>query len=300
MTARSCSLTHRLLAVAALSVLPVSATVVFTENFNGTTVGQIPTGWSRSTGTDATVSVSANGKDTSNGLEIVDFGTAATSTTATVSATGLNNTNNLLRLTFDFRVTAFGSGGNNQNPRIVLRDSTSSTTANSGMVLGFSTASIADGDSTADNFLFAAPHPISSSSVASVGGSAVQIGLNGATGWQPGFDFGTYDAANSFANGTGEFINFQLVYDFNTGSVVGVATKGANSANFSMTLNAGLTFSNGSFLFASGGSTGSPAVAATSIAYLDNVMIEVIPEPSSTTMVAAALSGAFFIRRRKH
>lgn len=295
MTARSCSLTHRLLAVAALSVLPASATVIFSENFDTTTVGQIPAGWTRSTSAGATISVSAGGK-TGNGLEIVDFDTAATSATATISA-GLNNTNNLLRLTFDFRVTAFASGGTNQNPRVVLRDS---TTANSGFVLGFSTAAISDGDANADNFLFAAPHPASSSSVASVGGSAVQIGLNGATGWQPGFDFGTYNATDSFSNGTGEFINFQLVYDFNTGSVIGVATKGANSATFSMTLNAGLTFSSGSLLLASGGSTGSPAVAASSMAAMDNVVIEVIPEPSSATMIAAALSGVFFIRRRKH
>ena len=84
MTARSCSLAHRLLAVGILSALPASATVIFAENFNSTNVGQVPTGWTRSTGTDATVSVSSVGQE-GNGLEIADFGTAATNASTTIS-----------------------------------------------------------------------------------------------------------------------------------------------------------------------------------------------------------------------
>lgn len=302
----------RWLAFATISVVGIqsaSAVVVWSDNFDNDTIGNVPSNdftsngtedWVFTTGTGAASAVSATGSS-GNGLTQTDTdvgGAVGTVATSQFSAYTLNATTNLMKVSFDFRVDSNSSGSTNVAPRLIFRQGTAT---GNGFVVGFSRASVSDGDANTDNLLFVSPHGNGTSNVSPTAGAVV--GLVSGTGWDTGFDFGTYDTTTATNNNTGgSFIRFELIYDFNTGSISGVATNlSGGSTSFSTSINAGLTFTGtgGALLVASGTSTGTTTVVpAISTSHFDNIVVEVIPEPSSALMLLGGLS-ACFIRRRK-
>ncbi len=302
-------------ATALALVSPVSATLIWAENFDDDTIGSSPISnypgggagndWTISNAAPTTTAVSAIGKS-GNGLGHTDNDSGATNglvSTTQFAPFALSSTNNLLRFTFDFRVDSFSNGNASYNPRVLFR---SSTVLDEGIVVGFSRSAIADGDSSQDNYLFAAKNGNGTSNVSASAAAAVRIGFTGSS-WAPGFDFGSYDAATAANNNTGgEFVNFQLTYDYNTGLMSGIATTaGGGTATFALSLVAGMNFTGGAIGFASSASSSvgtapDPVVVtpATSTAYVDNLSVEIIPEPSSSAMLLGGLS-LLFIRRKR-
>ena len=210
----------------------------------------------------------------------------------------LDATNNLLRVTYDFRVDSFTSSSGSVNPRFILRFANANLQQ---LVIGFARGgtvggTLDDGDAPFDNALFA---QVGGTGSAFPPTTANAIGLIPGTGWAPGFDFGDYDAdsADAALNDThDEFYRFELTYDFTDGSLDGVVTNQTTlqGTTFSRTMQSGLAFTNSSargLLFA--GATGS-----TDVHYFDNVTVEVVPEPASAVLVLAAAGAAALSRRR--
>lgn len=299
------------LAIATIGIVSIqsaSAVVVWSDNFDNDTIGNVPSNdfttngtedWSFTVGTGAASAVSGTGSS-GNGLTQTDTdigGTVGTVATSQFSSFTLNSTTNLLKVSFDFRVDSNLSNSTNVNPRFILRQA--NTTGN-GFVVGFSRSAVSDGDADTDNLLYVAPHGSGTSNVSPTSGAVV--GLVPDTGWDTGFNFGTYDATTGSNNNTGgSFIRFELTYNFINGALTGTATNlSGGTTSFSTSINAGLTFSGGSMLFATGTNTGTSPnfVPATSVSHFDNVVVEVIPEPSSSLMLLGGL-GLCFIRRRK-
>lgn len=301
----------RRLGIATIGIVGIqsaSAVVVWSDNFDNDTIGNVPSqdftsnsteDWAFTTGTGAASAVSAIGTS-GNGLTQTDTdigGAVGSVAVSQFSSFTLNSTTNLLRVSFDFRVDSNLSNSVNVNPRFIFRQS--NATGN-GFVVGFSRSAVSDGDADTDNLLYAAPHGNATSNVSPTSGAVV--GLVSGTGWDTGFDFGTYEAATGSNNNTsGSFIRFELTYNFIDGALTGTATNlSGGTTSFSTAINAGLTFSGGSMLLATGTSTGtSPSVIpATSVSHFDNIVVEVIPEPSSALMLLGGLS-VCLIRRKK-
>ncbi len=233
-----------------------------------------------------------NTTSTTNGLgnlqlamsQFAPFSTAAASTP-------------ILRLTFDWKIENFASSATSEAFRFVLRANGSMASGDQ-LIIGFNRASLNDGDASASDLTLYAATVGGTSNIAPSNANA--IGLVAGTGWQPGFNFGEYDAATADANDTNDlFYRFELGYNFNTGLLNGIATRLATdatngqSAAFSVAMNPGLVFSDQGaldvLLFAS-------TNGVTGVSQLDNVSFEAVPEPGSSV---AMLLGAGMIAARR-
>jgi hypothetical protein len=120
-------------------------------------------------------------------------------------------------------------------------------------------------------------------------------------GWFPGFDFGSYDAANADSNDTNDQF-YRISFDYNaiTGGITGTVTQLSSGATAAfpagLSLTPGITFSNTTvddrFLLASSASN-------TATAYFDNFVFEAVPEPVGAMLFACGFSLLASKRRRQ-
>ncbi|HYE17177.1 MAG TPA: PEP-CTERM sorting domain-containing protein [Tepidisphaeraceae bacterium] len=207
-----------------------------------------------------------------------------------------------LRVAFDFQVSALLTSTNSNNARFILRNNSQNSEGNQ-LVIGFSYASLDDGSGGGSNdlALFARTDTGTTTTLAPTNGSA--IGLIAGTGWEDGFDFGTYNASNNADNDTNdEFYRIVFDYDSVTGGITGTVEQlsTGNTVNLpaGLALNPGTAFSNVSsdqFLLASTASN-------TATAYFDNFVVEAlpaVPEPGTAALFGVAALGALGRRRRR-
>lgn len=290
------------------------AAVVWADNFAGQTLGAFPAGnyaggaagadYANTT-SSAAASFAVSG--IGNASPAVGFTDTSTSVGATVTVTmnqfapfvvSPTSPTSVLRMSYDFRVDGHLNSGSN-TPRFVLR-ANNVTNTGSQFVAGLGYANLNDGDaSTTDLALYVETQTGATTNNAPR--DATAIGLLAGTGWQNGFDFGNYTAADESANDTNdEFYRFAIDYNAVTGGISGTVTQ--LSTGLSAALPAGLgltpgaTFSNDDandrFLLASG-------AAATGTAYWDNFVVEaIVPEPSGAT--AGLLGLAAMAAHRRH
>jgi hypothetical protein len=201
----------------------------------------------------------------------------------------------MLRLGFDFRVDSFLAATTSVIPRFILRaDNTTAT--GSQVVIAFGYNSLNDGDADQDLTFYAVTQTGATSNVSP--SSSTAIGLIPGVGWEPGFDFGTYNGTDAASNDSDdEFFRISMEYASQTGAITGSLTRlsTGQTAAFpaGLALTPGKTFSNNTndrFLIAS-----SDANAAT--AYFDNLSFEAVPEPSTAVLMLAGL-GLVCPRRR--
>jgi hypothetical protein len=182
-----------------------------------------------------------------------------------------------LKVSYEWRVDSFASSNGTHNPRFILRYA---NLASQQLTIGFgrnATVNLDTADGVDDLALYASP----ASSTITSPLTTTAIGLSGGS-FAPGFDFGNASATAADNDTHDQFYRIEFTYDFDTGAVVGTATNQTTleSASFNRTMTAGLGFASDatvntdSIIFANG-------QAATSTDYFDNVVVEVIPEPSA-------------------
>jgi hypothetical protein len=205
----------------------------------------------------------------------------------------------ILQVSFDFRIDSFLGTNVLEAYRFVLRANGQNATGSQAVIL-FNRGNLNDGDASASDLAFAIASPNGTSNFTP--SDATAIGLIPGVGWQPGFDFGEYNAATSTDNDTDDlFYRVGFTYDaisgLLSGSITRLATDATNgqSAPFSLTLNPNLDFSNTDatdvFILATGGTT-------TGIGRFDNFVFNAVPEPSSATALVLGI-GMLGARRRR-
>lgn len=183
-----------------------------------------------------------------------------------------------VRISFDLKVDSLvGIATNTSGARVILSDYNKTQ-----VTVAFGGRTNIDSDGSNDLFFFIGNGniPLPQASTA--------IGLKADKTWDTGFDFGTYNTATGTANNSkGAFYRFELTFQAGSATVTGTATNLATnqSASFTHTAAAALSFSNAdNATYAESNSIQFQNPHSTALglldAYLDNVKVEVVPEPA--------------------
>jgi hypothetical protein len=203
--------------------------------------------------------------------------------------TATNPADATITFSVDLRVDEYASGSGASNPRFIIKDS---SRANSFYVVGFSRGVSPDAGRL---FLFAGENSANTFSPT----LANAIGYNSATAtWATGFNFGTYDTATANNDTNDEFYRLAVTFNPFTGTsqtidVTATQLSTGNTATFTQTVATPFYFSknvNDGIAFNNGGS-------AAGKLYIDNVKVNVVPEPAALS--AIALSALGLTRRRR-
>jgi hypothetical protein len=180
-----------------------------------------------------------------------------------------------LRISADFAVTSMTSSGNNTAgvPRLILRSTTTTGTA-----VSASSLTIGMGQNSSGNLVL----------YASRGDNAVANATNNLTL----FNFGAY-SATAGNNVSGGYINIAISYFNGADTMTVTATRGGTVLGTGTVGGfTGTTYSNTTMAF-----LGATGTGTTGSLYMDNVDIQVIPEP--TLGLLGAISAAGLLRRRR-
>lgn len=219
----------------------------------------------------------------------------------------LSETTNNMDVTYDFKVDSFSTTNSNDNFRFILCFDNQPLQQ---LVVGFGRGDL-NGD--ANHLAFYAD---ATTGIGGTGGAlgavaptaATAIGFTG-SGWDSGFDFGTYNstAGQETSNDTnGDWYRFYLDYDYTSevslhGYVMNLRTN--EGAIFTRNMQTRLAFSN------QGSSTSGiyflSGAAMKGVSHFDNVLVETytesVPEPSTYALMFGAmgmLAGFRCFRRR--
>lgn len=262
----------------ALVLIPESrAAIIFQSDFN--TDPEPAPSFSFLAGTGTTINYNTNGPGGSRALELADNGTGSAVATLDFGLAAFPTFNTatsgqeLIRMTADFAVTTMVGASNSASiPRILFRNT--ANTAN-GLTLGL-------GQTSAGNLILYAAK--GDNATPSAGNRVVLI------------NYGAYDATtgNEHLNDTNDvYVRIAIEY-FNGSDTLTVSAYNGSTLLTSGNLTGftGVSFSNSNLdvLFATG--TGGVGTA-----YLDNVLIEAVPEPSAIGL--AVLGALGFIRRKR-
>lgn len=278
-------------ALAGLALLTdAQAAVVFSEDFTGDTT--LPGTFTVGAGTGVTVGVSTDQGNPAPSLAIADTSTA-NSGSATVygnnwsafnTASGVNN---VFEVSFDWRIDSSISSGASTLRFNISLGGTTATTVN----IGFGHASVGGTDT---NFFYAAG---GTSGAAPSASNA--IGYTGSS-FLSGFNFGTYSSSTATNNSTGgDYYHFTLTYvDQATTALLSVynTSNPAETAAFTITGLTATSVSNtsGRYIQALSGQSG------TGTAYVDNIAVAAIPEPSTAALaIASTALGLLLLKRRR-
>jgi hypothetical protein len=286
------NITHLPLAVAimAFSTLATShAGVVYSEDFTGLTT--LPSAFTVGSNTGVTLGVSTVEGNPAPSLVINDTSTA-NSGSATVygnnwsSFSTASGVNNIFQVSFDWRIDSSLSSGASTLRFNISLGGTTATSVN----IGFGHASISGTDT---NFFYAAGGTSGATPSASNA-----IGYNG-TSFLSGFNLGTYSSTTATNNNTGgDYFRFTLNYtDQASTALLSVfnTSDPSQSATFTVTGITPTSVSNtsGRYIQALSGQSG------TGTAYVDNLVVATVPEPSTLALTMACAAGFFFVSRRR-
>ncbi|MBN8707985.1 MAG: PEP-CTERM sorting domain-containing protein [Verrucomicrobia bacterium] len=266
------------------------AAVVFSEDFTGDT--SLSSAFTVGSGAGVTVGVSTDQGNPAPSLTIADASTA-NSGSATVygnnwsafnTATGSNK---VFEVAFDWRIDSSISSSASTLRFNVSLGGTTATTVN----IGFGHAVIGGTDT---NILYAA-----GGTSGATPSSSNAIGYTGSS-FLSGFNFGAYSSSTATNNSTGgDYYHFTLTYvDQATSAQLNVYNISDPSQTATVTIS-GITATSvantsGRYIQSLSGQSG------TGVSYVDNIVVSVIPEPSTTALaVAGAALGLFLVRRRR-
>ncbi len=263
------------------------AGIVYSEDFTDLTT--LPSAFTVGSNTGVTVGVSVDEGNLAPSLTINDsstsFGGSATvygnNWSAFNTATGPDKT---FQVSFDWRIDSSLSTGAATLRFNISLGGTTATTVN----IGFGHAIV---DSINTNFFYAA-----GGTSGATPSSANAIGYNG-TSFLPGFNFGTYSTTATENNTDGDYFRFALSYtdQSSTASLSVFNTSDpSQTATFTITGITPTSVSNttGRYIQALSGQSG------TGVAYVDNLVVSIVPEPSAFALLIGC-TAFYFVTLRK-
>jgi hypothetical protein len=270
------------------SAAPLSAQVIYSQDFTG--LSSLPAGYAVTAPTNTSAGVSASVGNPAESMILSDGNSSAALNVGIAGAnngwstfTTSNATTRIFKVDFDWYIkSSLSSGAANFRANVNLGGSGATTAT-----IGFGRASLSGTDR---NFFYAGVNNPSAA-------SNNAIGWNGSS-WESGFDFGTYDGTTAANNTSGGFYKFSLSYVDQATTAQLVVTSSSNpweTANFTITGLGAATVTQGRTIsFLSGTSqTGAEG-------YIDNIVVSAVPEPSAALLVALGLGVVLALRSRRN
>lgn len=279
-------LTATILALA--SAAPLSAAVVYSQDFTG--LSSLPAGYVVTAGAGTSAAVSASVGAPSPSMILSDGNNPNSFNVGIPGATNgwstfttANVTTNTFKVDFDWNIeSSLSSGAANFRANVNLGGSVATTAT-----IGFGRNTV---NSTITNFFYAG---VNNPSAASTNA----IGWNGSS-WESGFNFGTYDGTTAANNTTGGFYHFSFSYVDQATTAQLVVTNintPSQTANFTITGLGAATVTQARRIDFLSGTSQTGAVG-----YIDNIVVSAVPEPSAALLVALGLGGVLALRSRRN
>jgi hypothetical protein len=271
------------------SAAPLSATVIYSQDFTG--LSSLPAGYAVTAPTNTSAGVSASVGNPAASMILSDGSSSGTVNVGIAGAsngwstfTTSNATTRIFKVDFDWYIkSSLSSGAANFRFSANLGGS-SATTA----TIGFGRALV---NATNMNFFYAGAGNAPTPSLTNA------IGWNGSS-WESGFNFGTYDGTNAANNTSGGFYNFSLSYVDQATTAQLMVTSISNpweTANFTITGLGAATVTQGRRIDFLSGTTQVGAEG-----YIDNIVVSAVPEPSAALLVALGLGVVLALRSRRN
>lgn len=271
-----------------------NAGVVWSDNYNrANSSSPNPYDFTSNGADDYTVAGFSTAGISGSVLNLVDTGTSTPQPTVTVPASQFDTTltggfipaGGTVRIQADLKVTSISNvtGASVSTPRFVLNTGTEI------IHFGLGVVALSDGDANNDLALFVTPGAASSAV-----SSGTAVGFTGSA-WQAGFDLGDLSTTTATDNNTNDqFYRFDLTFTVGSTAVTGNVTNlgTAQVATANRTLGSAFSFTNGAAnhtFQVFGGQGGQSAFQ------VDNISIDIVPEPSALAIMG--LAGAYLLRR---